>query len=61
MISIVLVKSFLQDTQDVLLLKKKTALKVAEAAVYGKRITAVLERGQVGISDLEVAHCLTCQ
>ena len=45
MLPIVFVKPLLQNTQDVLLLKQKPALKVAKAAVYGKGVTAVLERG----------------
>lgn len=57
MLPIVFIKSLLQHTQDILFLKQKSTLKVAEAAVDGKGVTAVLERGQVGISELEVAHC----
>lgn len=56
MLPVVFVKPLLQHTQDVLFLKQKPALKVAKAAVYGEGVTAVLERGEVGISELEVAH-----
>lgn len=45
MFAIVLVKPLLQNTQDILLFEENTALKVAKAAVYGKEVTAVLERG----------------
>jgi hypothetical protein len=45
MFSIVLVKPLFQNTKDVLLLKQKPTLEVAEAAVYGKGVTAVFERG----------------
>jgi hypothetical protein len=61
MLSIVLVESLLQNTQNVLLLKKKPTLEVAKATVYGEGVTAVLEGGQVGITYLEVAHCRRCQ
>lgn len=57
MFSIVFIKPLLQDTQNVLLLQQKPALQVTKAAVYGKGVTAVFKRGQIGIAELEVTHC----
>ena len=57
MFPIIFVKPLLQNTQHVLLLKQKSVLQVAKAAVYGKGVAAVFERGEVGIPDFEVTHC----
>jgi hypothetical protein len=45
MFLVVLVKPLFQNTKDVLLLKQKPALEVAEAAIYGKGVTAIFECG----------------
>jgi hypothetical protein len=45
MFSIVLVEPLFQNTKNVLLLKKKATLEVAEAAVYGKGVAAIFECG----------------